>query len=73
MTWDEANTTCLGLGAELASVHSQEENTYLYILCGSENKCWLGFTDAAVEGDWEWSDGSDIVFTNWEKGEPNNN
>merc|ERR1719419_650910 len=73
MTWDEANTTCLGLGAELASVHSLEENTYLYILCGTENSCWIGFTDAAVEGKWEWSDGRNVEFTNWENGEPNNN
>jgi hypothetical protein len=73
MTWDEANTTCLGLGAELASVHSLEENTYLYILCGTESSCWHGFTDAAVEGKWEWSDGSNVEFTNWENGEPNNN
>merc|ERR1719397_1442150 len=72
MTWDEANTTCLGLGAELASVHSLEKNTYLYILCGSENSCWIGFNDVAVESEWEWSDGSNVEYTNWEKNEPNN-
>merc|ERR1719419_527306 len=72
MTWDEANTTCLGLGAELASVHSLEKNTYLYILCGSENSCWIGFNDVAVEQEWVWSDGSNVEFTNWEKNEPNN-
>jgi len=73
MTWDEANTTCLGLGAELASIHSLEENTYLYILCGPENSCWHGFNDAAVEDEWEWSDGSNVEFTNWENGEPDDN
>merc|ERR1711920_673846 len=64
MTWEEANTTCLGLGAELASVHSLEKNLYLYILCGSENNCWIGFNDVAVEGKWEWSDESNVEFTN---------
>ena len=72
MTWDEANTTCLGLGAALASVHSFEKNTYLYILCGSENSCWIGFNDVAVEGEWKWSDESSVEFTNWEHNAPNN-
>jgi len=72
MTWEEANSTCFSLGAELASVHSLEKNTHLYIICGSENNCWVGFNDVAVEGEWEWSDGSNVEFTNWEDGEPNN-
>ena len=72
MTWEEANTTCLNLGAQLASVHSLEKNIYLYILCGSENSCWIGFNDVAVEGEWKWSDESIVEFINWEVNQPNN-
>jgi len=72
MSWDEGYSTCLSLGADLVSVHSDEENTYIYILCGSENACWLGFSDVIVEGDWEWSDGSTVDFTKWEDGQPDN-
>ncbi|KAK7491800.1 hypothetical protein BaRGS_00016935 [Batillaria attramentaria] len=34
---------------------------------------WLGITDVAQEGKWVYvSDGSEVVFTDWDAGEPNN-
>lgn len=33
---------------------------------------WLGGTDAAQEGVWNWSDGEAWVFAAWNAGEPNN-
>ena len=32
---------------------------------------WIGFTDEATEGDWVWTTGEDVVYTNWAAGEPN--
>ena len=72
MSWTEADKFCLDMGAELASVHSPEENTFLYYLCGSDDICWLGFSDAEEEGVWEWSDGSNVAYTNWESNQPDN-
>ena len=34
---------------------------------------YIGFTDTAVEGTFEWVNGEPITYTNWAQGEPNNN
>ena len=34
---------------------------------------WFGFTDASVEGTWEWIDGAPVNYTHWDNGEPNQN
>jgi len=33
---------------------------------------WLGLNDIAVEGIFTWSDGSNVTYKNWNRGEPNN-
>ena len=32
---------------------------------------FLGYTDSATEGTFEWSDGSTVSYENWAPGEPN--
>jgi len=32
---------------------------------------WIGFTDQASEGTWEWISGEAVTYTNWASGEPN--
>ncbi|KXJ22252.1 C-type lectin [Exaiptasia diaphana] len=34
---------------------------------------WIGFNDRAKEGTFVWFDGTKSNYTNWKKGEPNNN
>jgi len=72
MSWIEANMTCVGLGVELATVHSDEESTFLVNLCGYDSDCWIGLTDEQAEGNWEWTDGSDFDYENWGSDQPNN-
>merc|ERR1719419_1229464 len=72
MLWIEANITCVGLGAELTSVHSDEENTFVFNFCGYDSDCWMGLTDEQAEGYWEWTDGSYFDYENWGSGQPNN-
>ena len=38
---------------------------------GSAVKAHLGFTDAAVEGSFAWTDGTAVSYTNWAAHEPN--
>ena len=38
---------------------------------GSAVKAHLGFTDAAVEGAFAWTDGTAVSYTNWAAHEPN--
>ena len=76
-TWNFANTsatasTHLGQTGYLASITSALEQTFLNGLNTSSIRAWLGGTDAAVEGTWEWTSGEAFTYSNWYTGEPNN-
>ncbi|KAK6291655.1 hypothetical protein J4Q44_G00374400 [Coregonus suidteri] len=89
-TWPEAERHCVSLGeklvsvpstveylgANLASVHSSEEEQFLQTLVktGGFPPTWIGGFDADKAKDrlWFWSDGSDFDHQNWAKGRPNN-
>lgn len=65
------------LGANLISIQSAEENACILsdlnrLGYGSGDVIWIGFNDEAVEGQFQWYDGSQVVYTNWAPGEPNN-
>jgi hypothetical protein len=73
-TRDQGRASCkslLGDKAELASVQSADENTLIANLIGTTTS-FLGGTDEVTEGTFLWPDGSPVVFTNWNMGEPNN-
>jgi hypothetical protein len=49
-TWANAEQDCKNKGGHLASVHSEEENTFIFNLpSGSRTQLWIGGTDAAIE------------------------
>ncbi|XP_046875540.1 ladderlectin-like [Hypomesus transpacificus] len=72
--WVGAEQHCLGLGANLASVHSLDEYTFLQQLVSSNSHpvTWIGGTDAFQNRVWFWSDGSLFHYSAWAAGEPNN-
>nr|BAE45334.1 C-type lectin [Spirinchus lanceolatus] len=74
--WVGAEQYCLRQGANLASVHSFSEYTFLQQLVGSESNghpvTWIGGTDAFQDRVWFWSDGSSFDYAAWAAGEPNN-
>lgn len=39
---------------------------------GDLHNAWIGYTDAAIEQQWVWSNGECKKFENWNYGEPNN-
>ncbi|MGB0589637.1 MAG: C-type lectin domain-containing protein [Myxococcota bacterium] len=67
--WQEARNSCLELGGDLASIRSSAENQT--IQSGLVNTAWIGLNDLEEEDDFQWSDGADVTFTNWNGGEPN--
>uniref|UniRef100_A0A8C6SEX0 C-type lectin domain-containing protein n=1 Tax=Neogobius melanostomus TaxID=47308 RepID=A0A8C6SEX0_9GOBI len=75
-TWTVAEKSCQSHGANLASIHSTEENTFIVALInqatGENRRTWIGAQDAIQEGQWMWSDGSVWDYLNWRTGEPNN-
>ena len=39
---------------------------------GSMGSCWIGANDLETEGTFVWSDGTELDYTNWYPGQPNN-
>ena len=68
----EANDECLSrFGTQLASIHSETQNIQAHSSVNS-NRCWIGLNDQTIEGTFEWFDGSNIDYTNWDNEQPNN-
>jgi hypothetical protein len=77
--WDVAEQRCLAWGGHLASVQSLEEDAFLDdwpaqlgIPFADGSGIWLGGTDAAVDGDFRWLDGSALSFLGWAPNQPDN-
>ncbi|XP_070560954.1 C-type lectin domain family 19 member A-like [Ptychodera flava] len=70
--WTSAQNICKSYGANLASIHSNEENDLVYKLQGcGDNRFWIGLNDRDFEGNFVWIDGTPVTYTNWHDGEPN--
>ena len=70
LNWTAAEADCVSRGMHLASIRSAEENEWVRRVCLSD--CWIGFTDAANETAWAWTDGwAGGTYVHWRAGEPN--
>ncbi|XP_043932033.1 C-type lectin-like [Protopterus annectens] len=78
MTWPNAEAHCQDHfnGAHLASVHSQEENQFIFTLMGKPNDYrkgqayWIGAHDTFKEGKFMWTDGTEMAFRRFGQGKP---
>jgi len=57
-------------GGRVATIKSQEEQDEVYALTVG-GTYWIGLSDATEEGVWKWADDSDLDYSNWSAGEPN--
>lgn len=69
-SWSDSKTSAEDKGGTLASIHCEQQNTQVKNMITSNS--WIGGTDADVEGQWKWADGTEFEFTNWNSNEPNN-
>jgi hypothetical protein len=71
-----AQAACLALGATLANISSEAQQTIVAELASNypagRPDLWIGATDETTEGTYQWSDGSAITYSHWRAGEPNN-
>ncbi|KAM9425331.1 ladderlectin-like [Pholidichthys leucotaenia] len=76
MKWHDAQSYCESMNANLASVHCIEEYNWVQKVIRDattrDDLCWIGATDATMEGAWDWSDDTKFIFEKWCKNEPNN-
>ncbi|CAJ0922782.1 unnamed protein product, partial [Mesorhabditis belari] len=77
MTFDEAEAYCGGKKSHLVTIHSQEENHFVWKLANtlySNAWFWIGLKrNPNKENAFEWTDGSSVDFTNWRSGDPDSN
>ncbi|KAM8834563.1 galactose-specific lectin nattectin-like [Synchiropus picturatus] len=75
LPWADAQVACVKEGANLASVNSNEEHTFVRGLirasAGANPRTYIGGNDIFKEGQWMWADGSSFEFPGWLEGEPN--
>merc|ERR1719230_1059370 len=69
MTWSDCQTTCLAQGYSMLCISSSTENGNVSHIVGENS--WLGYSDAATEGTWEWNSGCTSTYSNWDGDEPN--
>ncbi|XP_058889912.1 macrophage mannose receptor 1-like [Acipenser ruthenus] len=71
--WTFAQTWCGDQGGDLAVIDNQYENDFVAsYLEDIRAPVWIGLSDVLHEGKFTWSDGSQVLYTNWNAGEPNN-
>lgn len=86
MPWEQAQVHCMGFSTcegnevgSLASIGSVAANSFIVsykkmieVLGGPTARVWIGLNDLAFEGQFEWVNGVNVTYTNWELNQPNN-
>ncbi len=76
LNWQDATVEAelfFGPGSTLATIHSAAENAAILAQLsggGFGSQVWIGLSDDAVEGDFQWQDGSAFDYDNWAAGQP---
>uniref|UniRef100_A0A914QMB3 C-type lectin domain-containing protein n=1 Tax=Panagrolaimus davidi TaxID=227884 RepID=A0A914QMB3_9BILA len=71
--WQEAEDICKSFGAHLTSIHSDEENAFLFEYgCTKENSNWVGLYTIDNGTTWKWTDNSLVDYLPWAFEQPNN-
>lgn len=70
LTWAEAEAEAIALNSHLVTVNDAAEEQWLENTFGTF-WFWIGFTDQAVGGEWRWTNGEPVTYTDWNPGEPN--
>uniref|UniRef100_A0A3B3D5T1 Brevican core protein-like n=1 Tax=Oryzias melastigma TaxID=30732 RepID=A0A3B3D5T1_ORYME len=67
-SWEVAEQHCRKLGAHLVSIMTPEEQDY--INRNYKEYQWTGLNDKTFEDDFRWSDGNQLLYENWYRGQP---
>ena len=51
-------------GAHLVTITSEAEQIWLEAVFG-DGRYWIGLSDVAKEGEWQWETGEPFIYTNW--------
>ena len=70
-SWGKAREEARTFGKDLVTINTPEEQTFLSGAYGDKRR-WIGLSDAAEEGEFDWGDGK-TAYRNWSTGRPLNN
>ena len=68
-SWNEANNQAVVEDAYIVTITDEAEQKWLWEIFGPR-PYWIGLTDVAKEGEWVWTSGEPITYTNWAPYEP---
>jgi hypothetical protein len=74
-SWAAGEALAVSLGGHLATIRSAAEQRWIESAFASElgsHGLWIGLSDIAAEGQWVWTSGEPVAFTNWAPGQPDN-
>ena len=72
LSWTDAKEYCESKGGHLVTITTQEENSFVQSFAsnGEKEKYYIGGTDEATEGTWEWVTSETFSYINLGTGEP---
>ncbi|MCC7142247.1 MAG: hypothetical protein IT349_09120 [Candidatus Eisenbacteria bacterium] len=78
-SWTESEAEAIALGGHLVAINDEPENEWVWQTFhplgagqGDQGNLWIGYSDAASEGEWEWGNGEPVTWQHWAPFEPNN-
>jgi hypothetical protein len=75
-TWSNSEAEAVTLGGHLVTINDAAEQSFVYntfsTYGGTNHNLWIGLSDPSNTGNYAWSSGAPITYTDWSPGEPNN-
>ena len=75
----DAEQKCVDDGAHLASIHDDEENSFVGLLATTnfdvihdDSGVWIGLVNDNDASKWVWTDGTPVNYTHWASDNPDN-